>query len=128
MVGDAICNPCIKRWLLSNVARKPEIAYAILNYAEQAYLLASGQTKKRALTKEVDKGDWAGVESSPYDQIIELAVTVCTKLESAARGGEAFTPCMMWENSKLVAAVVRPKTQRQAPRGETRGGRERPPQ
>ena len=59
LVGDALCNPKIKRWVCTNEAKKPEIAYAILNIYKQAYLLAMGQTRKRAKIaqcQEVDRG------------------------------------------------------------------------
>ena len=42
MVGDDVCAPVIKRWLLRALVKKPEIMYTILDYAKQAYLLALG--------------------------------------------------------------------------------------
>ena len=66
MVGDVITAPHIKRWLLRTLQKKPEVAYAILNVCEQAYLLASGQTHKRAQTRLFTQCDWPAVDASPY--------------------------------------------------------------
>ena len=63
LVGDAITAPHIKRWLLRTLQRKPEVAYAILNVCEQAYLLASGQTRKRAQTVLSAQGNYALVDA-----------------------------------------------------------------
>ena len=38
-----------------------------------------------------------------------MGTTLVAKLDSAARGGEAFTPCMMWENSLRLTATKRQK-------------------
>ena len=92
LVGDAIIAPHIKRWLLRTLQKKPEVAYAILNVCEQAYLLALGQTRKRAQMVLFAQGDFASVDASPYEQINEMGIALVAKLDSAARGGENFTP------------------------------------
>ena len=97
LVGDAITAPHIKRWLLRTLQRKPEVAYTILNVCEQAYLLASGQTRKRAQIILFAQGDYASVDASSYKQINKMGVQLVAKLDIAACGGETFTPCMMWE-------------------------------
>ena len=109
LVGNAITAPHIKRWLLRTLQKKPEVAYTILNVCEQAYLLASGQTRKRAQTLLFAQGDYASVDASPYEQIDEMGIQLVAKLDSAARGGETFTPCMMWENSLRLTAAQRQK-------------------
>jgi hypothetical protein len=107
VLGDAICAPHVKRWLLRNLAKKPEVAYAILNYCEQAYLLVSGMSRKRSQTKLVSDGNWDAVDTSAYDQVGELAIAVATKLDAVARGGETFTACAMWENSLRALSIKR---------------------
>ena len=106
-IGDSLSVPSIRRWLKRVGPKKPEIAFAILNYVEQAYILASGQTRKRTETAKVIAGNWDGVDNSPYLEIHELGVTLTNKLDSASRGGETFAPCRLYENSEAAKALQR---------------------
>ena len=53
----------------------------------------------------VTAGNWAGISTDPYEQMTELARALVTKLDSASRGGETFTPCTLYENSKRAKAI-----------------------
>ena len=106
-VGDAICNPRIKRWLKQTGPKKPEIAFMLLNGCEQAFILASGQTRKRSETAKITVKNWDGVNADPYEEIAKIAAALATKLDSASRGGESFTPCALFENSKKAKALKR---------------------
>ena len=107
VLGDTVCLPNTKRWLLRSLPKKPEIAYAILNYYEQAYFLVTRMARKRGQTKLVAAGSWDTVDASSYEQVADLAVIAATKLDAAARGGESFTVCAMCENSVRVANIKR---------------------
>ena len=63
VLGDAVCLPHIKRWLLCSLPKKPEIAYAILDHCEQAYLLVTGMVRKWGQTKLVATGSWDMVDA-----------------------------------------------------------------
>ena len=87
--------------------KKPEIAFALLNGCEQAFILASGQTRKRSKTAEITVKNWDDVSTDPYEEIAKIAAAFATKLDSASRGGESFTPCALFENSKKAKAFKR---------------------
>jgi hypothetical protein len=40
-----------------------------------------------------------------YNEVNDLAVTVATKLNAAARGGKSFNTCTIWENSVRVLTI-----------------------
>jgi hypothetical protein len=107
VLGDTVCAPHIKRWLLRSLPKKPEIAYAVLNYCEQAYLLVTGMARKRGQTKLIATPNWDAVDPSAYEQVADLAIVAANKLDAAARGGESFTACAMWENSVRAASIKR---------------------
>ena len=62
VLGDAICAPHIKRWLLCSLPKKPEVAHTILNYCDQAYFLVMGMARKRGQTKLVAASSWDMVD------------------------------------------------------------------
>ena len=78
VLGDAVCAPHLKRWLLRSLRKKPEIAYAILNYCEQVCLLVTDMAWKQGQTKLVAAGSWDMVNTLSYEEVIELAVVAAT--------------------------------------------------
>ncbi|MCP4739334.1 MAG: hypothetical protein GY873_34645, partial [Bosea sp.] len=114
LVGDACCVPVVKAWLKSVEASKPEVAFAILNACEQAYLLASGQTRNRTEMAKAAANNWDAIDSAPYVEVLEIGRTLVAKLDSAARGGECFTACRLYNNSRRATAVKRAADEKQA--------------
>ena len=77
-------------------------------FVERSYvLLVTGMARKRGQTKLVAAGSWDAVDASSYEQVADLAVVAANKLDAAARGGESFTACAMWENSVRAASIKR---------------------
>ena len=114
LLGDALCVPTIKRWVLAQEKTHPEVLYGVLNSIEQAVICASGMTKNRFALKSVGDNDWAAVPTDAYEEIGEIATTLVAKLNDASRGGETFTYCPLWTNSKRALAIKRAREQKHA--------------
>ena len=56
----------------------------------------------------------APTDSAPYEDILELGRALATELECAARGGEGFSTCTLWDTSKKAVAFKRAADQRTA--------------
>ena len=52
-------------------------------------------------------GSWDMVDVSSYEQVADLAIVAANKLDAAARGGESFTACVIWENSVRAISIKR---------------------
>ena len=94
-VSNTLSDPRIKSWVKKSTPQNPNITYAILNICKQAYLLALGQTRKRAQVSLMAAGEHDSVSEDPYKQIEELANTLAVRLESASKGGEKFADCTL---------------------------------
>ena len=71
LLGNALCVPTIKRWVLypEGGNSRYEVAYAILNTVEQAFLLATRMFWSRRAIMSVVAGNWADVDPTPYEEI-----------------------------------------------------------
>jgi len=133
IVGDCVCNTEVQRYMLSVQESKPEVAFALLNAAEQMFLQLTGQCCRRSELAKVNSKNWAGVSPDPFEDAKDIATSFCNKLANAAKSGEAITSGHMYENSLHALAMKRAADHRHADellsitraveRKATRGGR-----
>ena len=107
LLGDAICQPEVKRWLRRNEHSTPENAFAIFNACEQAYLHATKMVEKRTELRLVAAANWEAVCPDPYTDIGDLATDFVRKLLSASVDGDAFVRTPVCASSRRVALLKR---------------------
>ena len=108
-LGNSLSDPTNRRWFCYVNNKKPEVAFAVLNNIERVYLKMAELTKNRGMVELALAGRWDEISPAPYEELAELAEAITTKLHSAARGGEVFTACTLYENSEKARAIARLK-------------------
>ena len=107
LLGDAICQPDVKRWLRRNEHSTPENAFGVLNTCEQAYLHATKMTERRTQLSLIAANNWEAVNPDPYTDIADLATEFVRKLLSCTVGGDAFVRIPLCASSRRVQLLKR---------------------
>ena len=107
LLGDAICQPDVKRWLRRNEHSTPENAFSILNACEQAYLKVTKFVERRTQLAFIAVSNWEAVDPDPYTDIAEIGTEFVRKLLSASVGGHAFVRIPICATSRRVALLKR---------------------